>query len=76
MRVWYQEIIMTTTKSLTKPLIVAALLSTFAAVSFAQAPITPEGPHRMHEHRHHHKHHGHHHHHRHHALHNGTPGNR
>jgi Spy/CpxP family protein refolding chaperone len=58
---------MTTTKSL----IVAALLSTFAAVSFAQAP-APVGPHQMQ--RHHHKHHGHHHHHHHHM--HRAPGNR
>jgi Spy/CpxP family protein refolding chaperone len=59
---------MTTTKSL----IVAALLSTFAAVSFAQAPVAPVGPHQMQ--RHHHKHHGHHHHHHHHM--HRAPGNR
>jgi Ni/Co efflux regulator RcnB len=56
---------MTTTKSL----LVAALLSGFAAVSFAQAPApaAPAGRHPTMGHHHHHKHHGrHHHHHQHH----------
>jgi Ni/Co efflux regulator RcnB len=49
---------MTTTKSL----LVATLLSTFAAMSFAQVPAAPEAPNQVHQQRHHHKHHGHHHH--------------
>lgn len=45
----------------TKSLIVAALLSTFAAVSFAQTPAAAEhGATQRHHHKHHHKHHGHH----------------
>lgn len=46
----------------TKSLVIAALLSTFAAVSFAQAPTPPahEATQRhQHKHHHHHKHHGH-----------------
>ena len=56
---------MTTTKSL----FVAALLSAFAAASFAQAPTPSAAPQHEQDARHHqmHKHHSHRHHHRHHA---------